>query len=283
MRLKSFFILWALYSNSQTVSIGFRRFCDCGPRYQEFFTPIQLKSEFVDPLAMNIKNIPLALCFFSFIATPLFAEHAGTTVTATEALNSLKEGNVRFVKGKAEHPNADAKTRHELVSGQKPHTIVLSCSDSRVPPELIFDKGLGEVFPIRVAGNVISSQGVASIEYAVAHLGSKVLLVMGHESCGAVKAALDTPVGTTAGSYDLDNLLSAIRPNVDTYRHVASSDKKLRSPVISNVNAVTCGLLRRSKIVRDAVQSGQLKISPSIYSLETGKVDFWEANCPGRK
>jgi len=91
-----------------------------------------------------------------------------------------------------------------------------------VAPELVFDKGLGEIFPIRVAGNVISSQGTASIEYAVEHLGARALVVMGHESCGAVKAALDTPVGKSAGSFDLDNLVSAIRPAIDNSRGIAS-------------------------------------------------------------
>lgn len=231
---------------------------------------------------MNIARWVGIALLGAFWGTSAFATGTGTTLTPNEALAEMKAGNERFYNDKAEHPHADAKTRRELASGQKPHTIILSCSDSRTPPELIFDKGLGEIFPIRVAGNVISSQGVASIEYAIEHLGAKLLVVMGHESCGAVKAALQTPVGTTAGSYDLDNLVSAIRPNVDSYRRsLASEDKKLRHPVIANVNGVACGLLRRSKIIREAVHAGHLKIAPSIYSLDSGKVDFWEVKCPG--
>ncbi len=200
----------------------------------------------------------------------------GTKLSPDEAIAEMKRGNERFVKGELVSAKADLKVRKSLVGGQKPHTIVLSCSDSRVAPELVFDKGLGEIFPIRVAGNVISSQGTASIEYAVEHLGARALVVMGHESCGAVKAALDTPVGKSAGSFDLDNLVSAIRPAIDNSRGIASHDKKIRAPVLANVHSVACGLVERSKIIRDAVVSGRLKIAPSIYSLETGKVDFMD-------
>ncbi len=132
--------------------------------------------------------------------------------TPESAYANLIRGNERFITGNAKGEHRDAERRRELASVQKPFAIVLSCSDSRVPPELIFDQGLGDLFTIRVAGNVLGSAQVASIEYAVEHLGAKLILVMGHESCGAIKAALEPVSKKGSGSTDLDWLVGSIRP-----------------------------------------------------------------------
>jgi carbonic anhydrase len=197
--------------------------------------------------------------------------------TSETALTNLVRGNERFVSGISKGEHRDAGRRRELASVQKPFAIVLSCSDSRVPPELIFDQGLGDLFTIRVAGNVLGSAQVASIEYAVEHLGAKLILVMGHESCGAVKAALETPTKKGSGSTDLDWLVGAIRPVLKArgLASVSSEDPKIRKPVMANIDAVTDSLIVRSKIIGDAIGKGQLKVARGIYSLDTGKVDFW--------
>lgn len=200
--------------------------------------------------------------------------------SAAEALIDLKAGNARFAAGEPAHSQQGTARRKELVSGQKPGAIVLSCSDSRVPPELVFDKGLGEVFVIRVAGNILGAAQVASVEYALEHLGSRLIVVMGHESCGAVKAAVTTPVGTSAGSHDLDFLVSDIQHGLDGDLAHDASDKKLRKPVMKNVDAVARRLVQRSRIVRKLVEAGEVQVVSAIYSLETGKVDFWNDGAP---
>ena len=190
------------------------------------------------------------------------------------ALQELVQGNQRFVAGHATHPRQDHARRSSLVGGQQPKAIVLSCSDSRVPPELTFDQGLGEIFVVRTAGEVADSVALASIEYAVEHLHASLLIVMGHESCGAVKAALSTPPGASAGSAHLDQLVTSIRPNITGYT-IASADKVLTQPVRANVEGVARGLLTRSTIIRHAVEHGELTIVRGLYHLDSGKVDIW--------
>lgn len=211
-------------------------------------------------------------------ASVLFPKPAGDTPET--ALDQLLKGNERFVIGSAKGERRDENRRKQLVVDQKPFAVVLSCSDSRVPPELIFDQGLGDLFTIRVAGNVLGSAQVASIEYAVEHLGAKLILVMGHESCGAVKAAIDAgdrkKIGESS-SPDMDWLVTSIRPVLKS-RGLASAspeDPKLRKPVMANIDAVTDNLVVRSKVIGDAIAKGNLKVVRGIYSLESGRVDFW--------
>lgn len=230
----------------------------------------------------------LTLATALFLSLPVFASdgHSGALqaahheppagMNADQALGELKAGNQRFIEGKLKSDKADAHRRKTLAEGQKPNAIILSCSDSRVPPELVFDQGLGEIFTVRVAGNVLGAATVASIEYAVEHLGTRLIVVLGHESCGAVKAALTTPPGKSAGSADLDVLVSSIQPALsDVSRSIASEDKTLRRPVRANVEAVAKRLVTRSSIIRKSVESGEVKIVPGIYSLESGMVEFW--------
>lgn len=228
---------------------------------------------------LNHPLVPTVTLALTLFASEIFAnDHAPPAGLAPrESYQALLEGNRRYTTGGMKHANQDNVRRHELISGQKPHAIVLSCSDSRVPPELIFDQGLGEIFVVRVAGNVLGTSTVASIEYAVEHLGSRLIVVLGHESCGAVKAALATPPNGTAGSGDLDGLVAAIQPNLETFnRSIASEDPTVRRPVMSNVDGVTRQLVKRSHILRRAVSEGRVAVVKGIYSLESGKVEYWD-------
>ena len=213
------------------------------------------------------------LCFSLLLLSSSWAKEK--VQNGWEAYAELQSGNVRFYEGKSKHPRQSVDRRQKLAEGQEPHTIVISCSDSRVPPEQVFDQGLGDIFSIRLAGNVLNADAIASVEYAVEHLGVGLIVIMGHESCGAIKAAIDTKPGASAGSPHLDELIAKIRPHVvDAYRNDHSDN--LRAPVKANVKFVAHDLVARSKIVREAVKKSQLIIAQAIYSLNTGHVDFWD-------
>ena len=183
-----------------------------------------------------------------------------------QVVNRLIEGNDRFVADKLNGTLNDSTRRDELVSGQNPHTIVLSCADSRVVPELAFDAGLGELFVVRVAGNIANTESVASIEYAVAHLGTQVILVMGHQSCGAVTAAVK---GGDNGP-NLNQLLEQIKPAIEKAGANASIDEVIRK----NAELTKNDLITKSNIIKKAVKTGDVKIIPAYYNLESGKVSF---------
>jgi len=181
-----------------------------------------------------------------------------------EALNRLKRGNENFVNDKLDGELNDSSRRQVLESGQSPYAIILSCADSRVVPELSFDTGLGEVFVIRVAGNVANVSSIASIEYAVAHLGVNLIVVLGHESCGAVTAAI---AGGDNGN-NLNTLLGYIKPAIDQ-----TPSKKLDEVIKCNAGVSAEKMVQDSAILSEAVKSG-LKIIPGYYNLGSGKVDF---------
>lgn len=208
--------------------------------------------------------------------------HLSSGMPARAAIEELRSGNQRFVEGKMTALRRDAKTRTELASGQKPSSIVVSCSDSRVPPEVLFDQGLGDIFVIRTAGQVLDPAPIASIEYAVAHLGTRLIVIMGHESCGAVGAALSTPTGQSAGSVDLDRLVAKIKPHIGSFRP-SVNDKLLRGPVKANASGIARELVRRSQIVRSKLQSQDISLVTAIYSLSSGQVEFnmWELDFTG--
>lgn len=182
-----------------------------------------------------------------------------------DALSRLKKGNANFVADHLDGKLQNSSRRGELVSGQAPFAIVLSCADSRVVPELAFDTGLGELFVIRVAGNVANTSTIASIEYAVAHLGVNLIVVMGHESCGAITAALD---GGDNG-YNLNHLLGHVTPAMN-----ASEDKDVNSVVKVNAHLTCKQILSRSAIIEGATKKKDIKIIPAFYNLGSGVVDF---------
>ena len=187
-------------------------------------------------------------------------------MTIDEIGQRLKEGNKRFVADKPERDLQDTARREALRGGQEPYAIILSCADSRVIPELAFDTGIGEIFVIRVAGNVANTSSIASIEYAVAHLGSKLIVVLGHQKCGAVTAAA---VGGDNG-HNLNHLLAHIAPAL-----AASEDlTDITAVVKKNAELQAEELKNRSSIIRRAVDSGEVGIVPAYYQLDTGKVEF---------
>jgi len=185
--------------------------------------------------------------------------------TWQEALDRLKSGNDRFVSDKVDGKLQNSSRRSELTSGQQPYAIILSCADSRVVPELAFDTGLGELFVIRVAGNVASKSAVASIEYAVAHLGTNLILVLGHESCGAVTAAVK---GGDNGP-NLNHLLQFIDPALES-----SAGDSIDNIVKKNAILTSKSMVKKSSIIQSALDKGGLKILASYYNMESGKVDF---------
>ena len=182
-----------------------------------------------------------------------------------ELIGRLKDGNARFVADKLDGALQDSSRRSSLSGGQSPFAIILSCADSRVVPELAFDTGLGELFVIRVAGNTANTSSVASIEYAVAHLGCKLIVVMGHESCGAVTAAL-------AGG-DLGKNLNHLLGHIKTAKS-AGKDAEVNAVVKDHAKATVGDLAEASSIISDAVKSGGLSIVPAYYELGSGKVTF---------
>ncbi len=210
---------------------------------------------------------------------PAASEKTFKPVPPEQSLTWLKNGNTRYVKGFLRSDGLKSKDRMALVGGQQPHAIVVSCSDSRVPPELLFDQKLGEIFVVRTAGQILDLNSLGSIEYAVLHLGSRLIVVMGHESCGAVKAALLTMGGADAGSPALNALVHDIQPRI---REFAS---KPQSPGLvteswANVKGVAQDLIERSQIIRDRVAKGELQIHTALYHLGSGQAEFNPAMNP---
>jgi carbonic anhydrase len=186
-------------------------------------------------------------------------------VTAERALKELIDGNDKYVRDIASE-GMNSEERGGLVSGQEPYAIILSCADSRVVPEAIFDADLGEIFVIRVAGNIANMSSIASIEYAVAHLGTKLIAVMGHENCGAVTAAI---AGGDNGP-NINHLCNHITPAIE-----ASASSEVNDVVKVNAQLTAKELVSQSSIIEGALNDG-LKIVSAYYNLSSGKVDFIE-------
>lgn len=197
----------------------------------------------------------------ALIALLLLSTSSGTSVDPDTALERLQKGNGRVISGKPAHPHQSKTDRTALANVQKPFAVVVSCSDSRVPPELVFDQGLGDLFVIRVAGEVVDSPALGSIEYAIAHLGSRLIVVLGHERCGAVKATIDGG----AASPNIQSLISAIQPAVDAVAGMKGD--KLDLAVRANVERVV-------RQIRAATTSDTtVKVTGMYYDLDTGKVE----------
>jgi carbonic anhydrase len=195
-------------------------------------------------------------------------------VSSETSLGWLKHGNVRFIKKAFRADGRSEKDRERLTKGQHPHAIILSCSDSRVPPEIVFDQTLGEIFVIRVLGEVLDSSVLASIEYAVEHLHSSLLVVMGHSQCGAVAASVKTAEGKSAGSPDLDKLISDIRPRLASLKNETPS-VNLEVEATLNADGVARDLVNRSTLIKNAVDQGALVIKSALYRTDSGKVTFY--------
>jgi carbonic anhydrase len=185
---------------------------------------------------------------------------------ADASLAKLLAGNARFVVHKAKHPDESVHRRTELVGGQHPFAVILGCADSRVPPELLFDEGLGDLFVIRVAGNVVDDAVLGSIEYAIVHLGTKLIVVLGHEKCGAVSAA----VSSENAEGHLGALVSAIRPSVLATANAPGD--KVHNCVVENARRVARQIRGSEPVLKAAVEHQGLKVVAADYALDTGKV-----------
>jgi len=194
-------------------------------------------------------------------------------VSPDEALRRLMHGNARFVKSHITHHALTIKeSREALAKGQSPYAIILSCSDSRVPPEIIFDETLGQLFVVRVAGNVIDPVVLGSIEYAVQHLGSTLIMVLGHEGCGAVAAAYDAsgkPEGNVGAV--IEPILPAVKKAKDTMKG-KSRTQQVEAAIDFNVDLVAGNLTVQSPVVKEYVDRGAVKIVKGKYHLRHGDV-----------
>jgi carbonic anhydrase len=191
------------------------------------------------------------------------------SVAPADAISKLKEGNGRYTSGTLQHPGQTAERRTELANTQHPFATILSCSDSRVPPEIIFDQGVGDLFIVRVAGNVINDEGLGSIEYSIDHLGTRLILVLGHQSCGAVKAAKETIAAKDKAPGHIKSLVTAIKPAVE-----ATAKGDLETTIKANVKHVVDTLRSSTPILKAKVDSGQVQVIGGYYSLDTGAVTF---------
>jgi carbonic anhydrase len=194
------------------------------------------------------------------------------SVSAGDALTMLMDGNARYVASKAEHPAQTADRREEVAKGQHPFAVILACADSRVGPELIFDRGLGDLFVIRVAGNIADEGALGSIEYALEELGVPLVMVLGHERCGAVKATLDlAEAGGTAPGH-IASLVDGIKPIVDEAK--AQGGDILDNAVRANVKHVTGELKENEPILAEFVHDEKVKIVGARYDLDSGVVEI---------
>ena len=191
------------------------------------------------------------------------------SVAPAEAISKLKEGNSRYTSGNLQHPGQTTERRTELAKIQHPYAAIVCCSDSRVPPEVVFDQGLGDLFIVRVAGNVINDEGLGSLEYTVDHLGTRLILVLGHQRCGAVDAARETIAAKGKAPGHIQSLVTAIKPAVE-----ATAKEDLDATIKANVKHVVDTLRSSTPILKAAIDSGKIQVIGGYYSLDTGAVTF---------
>ena len=200
---------------------------------------------------------------------------------AVESLTRLREGNRRFVAGESLNAALSNSARREaLVAGQEPFAIILGCSDSRVPAELVFDQSFGDLFVIRVAGNIVAPSQVGSVEFAASRYGTRLVVVMGHSQCGAILATLEElQGGATNQSGNLRSIVDRVRPSVETLlsgRRQQSADDLVRDAVRANVRVSVNHLRHGSELLEKLIQETGLLVVGAEYSPETGVVDFFE-------
>jgi carbonic anhydrase len=202
-------------------------------------------------------------------------------VPALEALDQLREGNVRFVASVRHADGVLSQTRRiELTKSQQPLAIVLGCSDARVPAEIVFDQGLGDLFVIRVAGNIVAPSQVGSVEFAAARFGTRLVVVLGHSECGAILATLEELRSPTANqSRNLQAIVDRVRPSVEGLldAHLGEDPQELvRHAVRANIRASANHLRHGSRVLEQLIHADGLMVVGAEYSLETGKVDFFD-------
>lgn len=229
---------------------------------------------------MKIQKTLSLLFFFFFSFFPiLFADELRLVDSLqTQFIDKLQEGNGHFIQGKLVNVGQNLVSKREkLANEQKPFAIVLSCSDSRVAPEMIFDQGLGDLFVIRVAGNVLNSDNIASIEYAVKKLEAHLIIVMGHDSCGAIQSAINSSNSSTVISPALERLNSSIRKNIligEGSLDNSASGNGYYQAAFANARGVIKSLLKESQLLESQFERKRIVIVPAIYSIESGRVEF---------
>ncbi len=221
----------------------------------------------------SLIHISMASAVTSLAGAAFASPPDGQRYTPTDALDLLMAGNVRFSSGLCEHRNAGTSRVHDTAQGQTPFAIVLACADSRVPVERVFDRGIGDVFTVRVAGNTSGPFQAGSIEYAVEHLGSPLLVVLGHSSCGAVKAAASG--GEAPGN--IGAILAPIAPAIAEARAAspdAQADAIVPLAVRANVMRSISDLISSSPAIAKAAEQGTLRVVGAVYSVEDGRVEW---------
>ncbi|NVC24622.1 carbonic anhydrase [Kocuria salina] len=203
--------------------------------------------------------------------------------TPAAAWQRLREGNARFVAGESMHPNQDASRRQSVAGGQNPFAVIFGCSDSRLAAEIIFDLGLGDAFVVRTAGQVIDDAVLGSIEYSVANLGTPLIMVLGHDSCGAVTAA-----HSVAGSGQMPrgfqrDLIERIMPSVLETQRLGHQD--VNAAVVEHTKQTASRLMEQSRVIADAVSNGDVAVVGVFYHLEDGEAELVHGHgtwLPGR-
>lgn len=208
------------------------------------------------------------------LLSPLAATFTASESAAVAAIERLKAGNARFAAHPEEALPISGEGRIELVTPQTPFASVLSCADSRVPPEVVFHTGLGDLFVVRASGQVADKSVLASLEYATEHLHSPLIVVMGHESCGAVKAAMETPATRSLGA-NLDYLLKAIRPSVAAVA-AEPEEGRLRAAILTNVEASINAMVNGSAMLKKMLDAGEIGAVGAYYEPASGRVYFSE-------
>ncbi|WP_233218666.1 carbonic anhydrase [Deinococcus arcticus] len=193
--------------------------------------------------------------------------------TPDAAIQALKDGNARFFGGQATRPEVSANERRAQIMGQTPYAAVLACSDSRVPVELVFDQGLGQLFVVRVAGNVVSESGLGTLEYAIRHLDVHLIVVLGHEACGAVAAALLPEAQLADEPRHLLALIRRIQPSLRAMPAIRDKKARMREAVLHNVRHQV-HRLRQEEVIGAAERAGQIRVIGAYYEIGSGAVDF---------
>jgi len=208
----------------------------------------------------------IVLVLVALTGIAVLADEHPVGISADKAMALLMEGNQRFVAHKEIHPDASLERRHELAGSQHPFAVIVGCADSRVPPELVFDTGLGDLFVIREAGNVVDGVVLGSVEYAVEHLGVKLILVLGHESCGAVTAA----VKHTSEAH-ITTIVQAIQPAIEESKGQAGDP--VHNCVVANARLAAKQIRESQPVIAKAMLHDGVKVEAAVYDLETGKVN----------
>lgn len=208
--------------------------------------------------------------FIAFYASSILlnAQHENSA-GADEALKKLMEGNQRFIEFKQTHPNQNETRLKEIATSQNPFAVIVGCSDSRVPPEIIFDLGIGDLFIIRNAGNVVDDFALASIEYAVEHLGVKLIVVLGHERCGAVDATIKG--GHLPGH--LNSLTDEIKPSIGSAKRITGD--LLTNVIYSNTKRIAGQISASGELMKEFIERKGVKVIPAYYDLDSGKVELF--------